>query len=325
MEAVFPSGGKIVYRSLDNPDNARGHTAGGVVIDEAGDVKPEAWYEVLRPMLIDTNGWAWGIGTPKGRNWFYREHAKAADRDDYAAWQVPTLGVKIKDGQLVRQPHPLENPYIPFEEIEQIWRTMPERMFQQEILAQFVESSGGVFRRVTESATAVQQDEPQDGHTYVMGVDWAQQHDFTVICVMDVTTKELVYMDRFNQIDYNVQRGRLLALYERFRPATVIAESNSIGLPNIEALQRDGVPIQGFTTTNATKAAAIDALALAFERGDIRILDNAVLIGELQAFEMSKTATGLRKFSAPDGMHDDTVISLALAWQGVDAGPVLLW
>jgi hypothetical protein len=70
-------------------------------------------------------------------------------------------------------------------------------------------------------------------------------------------------------------------------------------------------------TTNATKAAAIDALALAFERGDLAVLNDPVLIGELQAYEMSKTKTGLRSFSAPAGMHDDTVMALALAYSGI--------
>ena len=43
MTALFPRGGAILYRSLDDPDNARGHTADGVVVDECADVKPEAW------------------------------------------------------------------------------------------------------------------------------------------------------------------------------------------------------------------------------------------------------------------------------------------
>ena len=72
MTVTFPGGGSIIYRSLDDPDNARGKTAHGVVIDECADVQEAAWYEVLRPMLIDTNGWAWGIGTPKGQKWFWR-------------------------------------------------------------------------------------------------------------------------------------------------------------------------------------------------------------------------------------------------------------
>src|SRR3989304_3259085 len=80
MTAESPTGGKIVYRPRDDPDNARGHTADGVIIDEVGDVKQQAWYEVLRPMLIDTGGWAWAIGTPKGRNWFWRGGLAGTDR-----------------------------------------------------------------------------------------------------------------------------------------------------------------------------------------------------------------------------------------------------
>ena len=325
MMAEFPGGGRIVYRSLDDPDNARGHTGDGVVIDEAGDVKEAAWYEVLRPTLIDTGGWAWVIGTPRGHNWFWREHVAAAERDDSMAWQAPTLGVAVASGALVRKPHPLENPHIAFTEIEQIWRTSPERVFAQEILAAFVESSGGVFRRVADAATATEQ-KPEAGHQYVVGVDWGKSNDFTVLKVLDAASKTEVYSDRFNQIDYAVQRGRLMAVCERYKPSAVIAESNSMGEPIIEQLQRDGLPVMGFNTTNATKAAAIEALALAFERGDITILNDQTTVAELQAYEMDRTPSGMVKYGAPEGMHDDTVMALALAWQGVeDSGPLLLW
>ena len=38
----FPmTGGQIIFRSLDNPDNVRGHTADGVVIDEAAELLGE--------------------------------------------------------------------------------------------------------------------------------------------------------------------------------------------------------------------------------------------------------------------------------------------
>jgi phage terminase large subunit len=107
MSVTFPGGGSILFRSLDNPDNARGHTADGVVVDEAGDVAERAWYEVLRPMMLDTGGWAWLVGTPKGRNWFWREFTQAEDRPDTAAFSAPTLGVAITEAGLIRQPHPL--------------------------------------------------------------------------------------------------------------------------------------------------------------------------------------------------------------------------
>jgi hypothetical protein len=148
MTATFPGNGQIMYRSLDDPDNARGHTAAGVFVDEASEVKPAAWYEVIRPMLVDTGGSAWFLFTPKGRNWVWREWVNALEAADSACWSVPTLGCAIVDGALVRRPHPLENPAVLWPEVENLWRTTPERTFRQEILAEFIEGSGSVFRTI---------------------------------------------------------------------------------------------------------------------------------------------------------------------------------
>ena len=56
---------------------------------------------------------------------------------------------------------------------------------------------------------------------------------------------------------------------------------------------------------------------MAFERGTITIPNDPALIGELQAFEAKALPSGLTRYSGPEGSHDDTVISLALAWQGL--------
>lgn len=307
------TGGIVEFWSLDNPDAARGRRYRQVICDEAAMVSHfmDAWQYVIRSTLVDYSGGAWFLSTPKGRNAFWQMYqwGQDSEREEWASWSMPTNA----------------NPFINDSEIEAMRETMPDRAFRQEILAEFIDDAGGVFRRVAEAATAVPQSAAQPGHQYVFGVDWAQQYDFTVIAVVDVTTNELVYMDRFNQVDYNTQRDRLKALYTAFRPAQVIAETNSIGLPNIDALRHDGMPVVGFTTTNATKGTAIDALTLAFEQGKIRILPDPVLVGELQAYEMDISPSGLRRFSAPEGLHDDTVMALAMAWQGCNAGPVVLW
>lgn len=145
-------------------------------------------------------------------------------------------------------------------------------------------------------------------------MDWGRQSDFTVITVIDVTNSSVVALDRFNQIDYAIQLDRLRALYERFRPRAIVAEANSMGLPLIESLQRDGLPVIAFTTTNASKQIAVDDLALAFERGAIRILPDPILINELQSYEAERLPSGMIRYGAPEGVHDDTVMSLMLAW-----------
>lgn len=316
MTAVFPNGGRIIYRSLDDPDNARGWTAGGVIIDEAGDVQGVAWREVLRPMLIDTNGWALIGGTPKGRNWFYEGCMSAADTPDSAFFHAPTLGCTITGEGLKRTPHPLENPNIPFSEIEALYRTVSERAFRQEILAEFTEDGGGVFRNVRAAVRPAE----WGGEPCSIGVDWARSGDFTVFTAIEGA--QVVAVDRFTNVEYAHQRGRLRAFWERYGRGPIVAEANAMGQPVIEQLLREGMPVQPFTTTNASKAQIIDALALAFERRQISLPDLPWLIAELEAYEAQRLPSGLIRYGAPEGLHDDGVMSLALAWYAVSAGTV---
>ena len=309
MAVLFPGGGEVRVRSADNPDSLRGEGLDFAILDECAFMHEDAWRQAIRPALSDRQGRALFISTPKGRNWFWRLFARAqAGEDGWRAWRFPTSA----------------NPYIRPAEIEAARRDLPERIFRQEYLAEFIDDAGGVFRRVIEAATAEARDHAEDGHEYVFGVDWARENDFTAFAVVDVTTRALVHLERMNQVEYTHQTMRLKALAERFSPRVIVAEANAMGAPLIEALQRDGLPVQPFTTTAATKQRAIDALALAFERGDIRILRDEVLIAELQAFEMKRLPSGHIRYAAPEGMHDDTVMALALAWWAVaETKPIL--
>ncbi len=243
MQVDFPTGGVILFRSLDDPDNARGHTADGLVVDEAAQIWGEAWYAVLRPIISDTGGWALVGGTPRGRNWFWREWHKAhiGEAKDAAAWQAPTLGVAIENGQLVRRPHPLENSQFAFEEAVKIYESLPERVFQQEFLSEFVEDAGGVFRGVSLLATAAPQDRFIPGHQYVLGVDLGRRVDFTAITVLDISVRpaECVYVDRFKEIAWSLQVERIKALVDRFKAQTVVVDQTGVGDPVVERLQRE--------------------------------------------------------------------------------------
>lgn len=291
-------GGFLGIYSGENIDSARGEAFNLVVMDEAARLPEDAWTDAIMPTLADFDGDAVLISTPKGRNWFYTEWMRGAiSGHDHASWQAPTH----------RNPMPT---------IRRAAMMAKERVsvraYRQEWLAEFVED-GGVFRRVMEAATAKVAKQAK-GSAYVFGVDWGKHNDFTVIAVIDAKARSMVAMERFNQIDYALQLNRLLALADDYHPAVIVAEANSMGDPLIEQLQRMGLPVQPFVTTNATKTVVIEALALAFERGDIRILSDPVLVSELQAYEMKRLPSGLMRYSAPEGMHDDTVMALALAW-----------
>lgn len=317
MTADFPTGGRIIYRSMDNADNVRGYTADGVVIDEAADVAESAWYEVLRAMLIDTGGWSWAIGTPKGRNWFWREFVNAEDRPDSMAWSAPTFGVAITEEGLVRAPHPLENPTIPFEEMVQLFRTLPERTFRQEILAEFQDEGGAVFREVRECVDKGRaENEPAaPGKRYHMGVDLARVEDFTVLTVLEDGGRQ-VYFERFNQISWERQIERVVAVAKQFK-ARVLIDSTGVGDPIFETLRKRGLDVEGYRFTNASKERLIDALAMAMENHERRFMDLSTQTNELLAFQIELTPSGNVRMSAPEGMHDDCVIALALANWGI--------
>jgi len=296
------NGGSVTVRSADNPDSLRGEGLDFVVMDECAFMSEMAWTEAIRPALSDRQGRALFISTPKGRNFFWRLWTRGNEGDgEWQSWRFPTS----------------DNPYIPPSEIEAARLSLPERIFQQEYLAEFLEDGGGVFRKVRQAATAEPQTHAIEGHEYLAGIDWGKLNDFTVIVVLDATTNEIVYMDRFNQIDYQFQLKRLDVAFARFNPGMIIAESNAMGEPLIELLHTRSYPVQAFTTTNATKKEAVESLALAFEREEIRIINEPILINELQAFEAERLPSGMIRYQAPEGMHDDSVVAAMLAWHGV--------
>lgn len=313
MTAYFPGGGSVLFRSLDDPDNARSKTADGVVIDEAGDVQESAWYEVLRPMLIDTGGWAWILGTPKGQNWFWREFVSASDRLDSIAFNAPTLGCRIVESKLYRAPHPLENPNIPFPELEQMFRTMPERVFRQEILAEFIEEAGGVFRgvRACVDSGRTKNEDPKPGRRYTGGADLARVEDFTVLSVLDDTGRQ-VYHERFNQISWERQTERIKAVANLYH-CPITMDSTGVGDPVYEACRKQGVNVVPFHFTNSSKENLIDALAMKIEAGSLSLMDIPAQTNELLAYQYELTPSRNVRMNAPAGMHDDCVIGLALS------------
>jgi phage terminase large subunit len=72
LQVEYPTGTRIRLYGADNYDRMRGLYHDGVTIDEPAQMDPRAWPEVIRPTLSDYAGWATFIGTPAGRDWFYK-------------------------------------------------------------------------------------------------------------------------------------------------------------------------------------------------------------------------------------------------------------
>jgi len=314
------TGGKIEMWSLQDEKTAnasRGRKYKLIAIDEAAHISnlKYAWQMVIRPQLTDLKGDAWFYSSPAGMNYFKELWDRGQDplRPSWMSWQMPSTS----------------NPHLPAGEIEEAREDLTELAFAQEYEAQFVSWEGAVFRRITDAIAQDLPCEPEREHAYVIGVDWGQKNDFTVFAVVDATARKLAYIDRTRGIPYTLQQERLKALQEKWHNASVVAEENSMGGPIIEAMNKAGIKVKPFLTTNESKAAIIEQLVLDFERGMIQIPNDPALIGELQAFTCSPTRTGLKYYGAPKDGHDDTVIALAIAWSGAakalrKIGPIVI-
>jgi hypothetical protein len=117
-------------------------------------------------------------------------------------------------------------------------------------------------------------------------------------------------------VDWSIQVQRIQASVDRYRNVTMYCDSTGIGEPVYESLCRAGLCVRPYPFTMQSKAALIDNLAILLEERALTLPRPEVfpeLVEELEAFEFSVTDSGNVRTSAPYGMHDDCVISLALA------------
>ena len=297
--------GRIRCKTAFDADTLRGDYADLLILDEYEMMKPNAWDEVGAPMLLDNDGDAVFIGTPMRKNHFFHKYTQALGDTTgrWGAWKFTSH----------------DNPYLSKAALQEITADMTEDSYKQEIMAEFLDNEGVVFRNIAACMNAKETTpELHKDHHKIAGIDWGKQSDFTAISVGCMTCKCEIAKDRFNQIDYIFQRSRLTELMNKWNVTSILAESNSIGEPVIEVLQREGLPVKGFQTTPSSKPPLIENLALVFEREEWQFLPDIIWTAELESYERKiSTQTGRSQYSAPEGVHDDTVIARALmAWEG---------
>lgn len=312
MEIQWINGTITQFKAAKAGDNLRGEGVHFMVIDEAQDIKDEDWQASIRPTLSDKPGRAVIIGTPKRvGHWFHQMFTRGRDPEwpDYESFHFTTES----------------NPYIPRSEIEEARRSLPERIFRQEYLAEFVEGESAVFRGIQKCVKG-DFEEPIPGKTYRIGWDVAKHQDYSVMFVMREDTRHIVAWDRFNQVDWELQVNRLESLYRKYNSAPVLIDSTGVGDPVYEMVRRRGIKAEGYKFNNTTKEQLINRLSVAIERQEISFPEIPVLFDELVMFEYEITKGGSVRYGAPEGKHDDCVIALALTtWNTLNKTPVQIF
>jgi len=130
LTIVLRNNSRISLRGADNENSLRGIGLDFLVMDEFADIHKQAWYEVLRPTLSDTQGHALFCGSPRGfGNWSYELYKLGETNKDWQSFKFTTL-----EGEQVSK-----------DEIEQAKEDLDLRTFQQEYEATFVNYSGMIY------------------------------------------------------------------------------------------------------------------------------------------------------------------------------------
>jgi hypothetical protein len=318
---VIRGGGSLDMWSAEAGEPSRGRGYSLAVIDEAGLIPNlmRVWQQAVRPSLSDYAGRALILGTPR---------RAAGDFAEMFSW-----GETGKEGWKSFRFGSAANIYLPAGEVEQARRELPLAAFQQEYLGlPIAAGDSAVFRDLDRAIIDAPLPAEYAGWTaptpyqtlapmaFWVGADWAgagrrATGDYTAFVTV-ASDGVVCDIQRFKS-DFQTQRNRLASVIQRYRPAAVLAESNSIGSVQLAEARLAGLDTQGFTTTAVTKAKAVELLAAAFDAGQVKLYDipnRDLFLSELAGFEAVPLQHGLTRYAAAGSSHDDLVIAMLLAW-----------
>lgn len=120
------------WESVQERGKGRGLANDFIVCDEVSTYRNfwSGWNEVLSPTLIDRQGSAMFISTPKGFNHFYDLYNLELNNKDFKSFHFTSY----------------DNPHLPVEEIEREKATKPPDTFAQEYMADFKKTQGLVYK-----------------------------------------------------------------------------------------------------------------------------------------------------------------------------------
>lgn len=290
------TGGKIDFWTLEDPDAGRGRKYHKIVIDEAAHARylKDAWEQAIGPTLTDYRGQAWFISTPKGLNYFYELFQRGQDTaySDWASFHMPST----------------TNPHIPHDFIEQRRRELPELVFRQEHLAEFVVMGAGLIKPEMIVMTPC-----PPGLPVVLGVDLAiserEGADFTAIVAMARDPESgLVYIKEVERLraGFHEVLERIKAAAARHKPRMIAVEQVQFQAAVVQELARTTtLPVRG-VRADRDKVTRFAPLLTRFEQRLVRLDPSgcpAAFRDELLAF--------------PEGKNDDMVDAAAHAFSAL--------
>jgi len=294
-EIVFTNGSKILFRSAASEDSLRGQSVDYMIMDEAAFIKKDTVETILLPMLNVRGKKCLFISTPKGKNFLYEYFLNGQKLDRWKSLRYSTY----------------DSPFANEDLINMFKETLAPKLFQQEVEAEFVDSSS-IFNNIADVMCLEPIDKPQEDERYFAGIDIGFIHDASVLSIIN-KDGHLVKYYRWQNIEAPELMNEIVEINKKWNFVRVVIENNNQGLTIYQDLKRRMKNIDEFTTTSKTKPEIINRLIHLFNTQEIKLVVDEYLRIELEAFIFKQNTNGNIKFMAESGFHDDCVMSLAIA------------
>ena len=202
---LLPNGSIIELKGADQPDSLRGAGIEGVILDEYAFMKPDVWEEIIRPMLLDSKGWAIFISTPNGFNHFWELSERAKREDKWEYFHATTY----------------DNPHIDKAELDVEREYSDQDTFAQEYLGEFKKVKGLVYSGFDRDIHVVKTNEiPTEGTKYV-GIDFGFTNPTAMLfTIVDYDNNWWVY-DEAYQSGLTTEQG--VGIYNQKTASQVIS------------------------------------------------------------------------------------------------------
>ena len=316
LEIELINGSLIFFKSSEMGDGLRGFKIDGILIlDEAAYLTDDI-LELILPWRQVSNAPMLLVSTPKVRQGaFYSywlqgfESGTNVTSVDWCDWDTSCM--------------------ISEDMVKQYRKVMTANQFRSEILGEWLDDDGMVFTNITANITAEGYDATKHYGGFYAGIDFGSgggdDADYTSITVYD-NTGEMVFIDYFNDLGTFQQVERIIADLSTFgvRLKKVLMENNSIGSPFIDLILKTAADnrqnwlvnsTERWTTTNASKNKLVTQFCVGLEQGEVKLLNDRVLINQLTSYEATyNNKTQKISYAGAFNSHDDTVMSSMIGW-----------
>jgi hypothetical protein len=294
-EIVFINESRIIFRSAASEDNLRGESVDVLILDEAAFIKQDTFETILLPFLNVRGKKCLLASTPRGKNYLHDYYLRGlGGNPKYKSFRCSSY----------------ENPFSNKELLDLFKNTLSPKRFQQEILADFVDSAS-LFNNLDDLLCLTPIDAPRPNEMYWAGIDIGLLNDRSVVSIIN-QEGNLVCQVVYDRVKTPQLVEHILSLNNKWKFKNILLEVNGQGLPIFQTLDAKLGNIEGFTTTYKSKQEIIDDLIYSFNMMDIKLINDTELRIELESFIFIQDEGQRIKYTAMSGAHDDRVLSLAI-------------